>query len=94
MKCGDSDDHDARHQDENTDLRHTKRGMLTTANHGEDSNTSDFLVTLGSAEMMDGYNVVFGECVDGHDVLERAEKGLSRHGHFDEDIKIESCGTK
>jgi cyclophilin family peptidyl-prolyl cis-trans isomerase len=82
-----------RGQDENLSLRHERRGMLTLANNGEDSNNTDFLVTLGKADVFDGYNVAFGEIVEGQDVLERAEQSLSRLGHFNDEIKIDSCGT-
>jgi cyclophilin family peptidyl-prolyl cis-trans isomerase len=44
--------------------------------------------------MLDGYNVVFGELVEGDDVLSQIEKSLTRQGTFTSEIKIESAGTR
>jgi peptidylprolyl isomerase len=63
-------------------------------NSGENSNGSEFLITLGAADMLDGYHVVFGELVEGDEILNEVEKSLSRLGTFDSDIKIEASGTK
>lgn len=63
-------------------------------NEGQNSNGHQFMITLGTADMLDGYNVVFGELVEGEDVLIEAEKSLTRLGDFKEEIKIENCGTK
>lgn len=64
--------------DENLNLRHHKRGILAMANDGENGNGSEFLITLGKADMMDGYNVVFGELVEGDHVLNEVEQSLTR----------------
>ena len=63
-------------------------------NEGENSNGSEFLITLGQADVLDGYHVVFGELVEGEKVLDEVEKSLSRQGTFDSDIKIEATGTR
>ena len=47
-------------------------------NSGENSNGSQFLITLGKADVLDGYNVAFGELVDGDNVLSEIEKSLTR----------------
>jgi cyclophilin family peptidyl-prolyl cis-trans isomerase len=80
--------------DENLNLRHFKRGQLTLDNSGENSSGSEFLITLGSADMLDGYHQVIGELVEGDQVLNEVEKSLSRLGTFDADIKIEASGTR
>ena len=80
--------------DENTTLRHYKRGLLTTKNDGENANGSEFIITLDNTDFLDGYNVIFGELVEGEDVLTEVEKSLSREGHFKNEIKIESSGTR
>ena len=64
------------------------------SNDGENGNGSEFIITLGKTDMLDGYNVVFGELVHGDDVLDEVEKSLSRQGNLDSEIKIEACGTK
>ena len=55
--------------DEPNMLRHYKRGILSLANDGENSNGSEFMITLDKAGMLDGYHVVIGELVEGDDVL-------------------------
>ena len=64
------------------------------ANDGENSNGSEFMITLGKADMLDGYHSVIGELVEGDEVLKEAESSLTRLGTFDSEIKIESCGTR
>ena len=84
-----------RQLDENLNLRHTKRGTISFTNDGENSNGSEFVITLGdAANVLDGYNSVVGELVEGADVLSKAESSLNRHGSLDHSIKIEDCGTR
>ena len=47
---------DSRVADENLDLRHHKRGMLTMRNSGPNSNGSKFAVLFDEAHYLDGYN--------------------------------------
>jgi peptidylprolyl isomerase len=54
-------------------MRHHKRGQLTLVNDGENGNGHEFMITLGKADYLDGYNVVVGELVEGEDVLAAAE---------------------
>jgi len=61
---------------------------------GENALGSEFLVTLGQAEMLDGYNVVIGEMVEGDEVLKEIEQSLTRQGTFQHEIKIDATGTK
>ena len=81
--------------DENLNLRHVRRGTLSYANDGENSNGSEFIVTLGeSANVLDGYHTVVGQLVEGEDVLRKAESSINRHGTLDHTITIEDCGTR
>ena len=41
--------------DENLEVRHHKKGMLTMVNDGSHSNGSEFMVTFGEASYLDGY---------------------------------------
>ena len=85
---------EVRHTDENLELRHFKRGQLTMANNGENSNGSEFMITLGKADMLDGYHQVVGELVEGEDVLREAEQSVTRHGTVADEIRIENSGTR
>ena len=63
------------------------------ASQGEDGNGSEFMITLDNADILEGYNTVIGELVEGEDVLKTLEDGLARDGTFKEEFKIENCGT-
>ena len=78
--------------DENLNLKHHKRGMLTMNNTGPDTNNSQFLVTFGETPWLDGYHVVVGELVEGEEVLREVETIGTRDGKAKEVIKIENCG--
>ena len=56
--------------------RHDARGVLSMANKGKDTNTSQFFVTYREAKHLDGKHTVFGRVVGGLetlDVLENVE---------------------
>lgn len=75
-------------------MRHFKRGQLTLVNDGENANGHEFMITLDKADMLDGYNVVVGELVEGEDVLKQAEECVTRHGTVSDEIRIENSGTR
>ena len=52
---------------------HDQRGVLSMANHGPDTNGSQFFLTLGEARDLDGKHVVFGKVVEGLEVLHACE---------------------
>ena len=53
------------------DLRHDGAGKLSMANSGPGTNGSQFFITLGPAPWLNGGHTVFGQIVDGFDVLEQ-----------------------
>ena len=80
--------------DEDMTMRHNKRGQLTLPNNGENAGGSEFTITFGSANYLDGYQAVFGELVEGHKVLDALESGVDRHGAVNEDFRIIASGNK
>jgi len=60
-----------RFNDENFILSHRAPGWVAMANHGSDTNGSQFYIMLTKARWMDGKHVVFGKVVRGMDVVRK-----------------------
>lgn len=54
-------------------LKHDRRGVLSMANSGKDTNGSQFFITLGECSELDGKHSVFGYLVGGMETLNRIE---------------------
>ncbi|EGZ17153.1 hypothetical protein PHYSODRAFT_264205 [Phytophthora sojae] len=62
-------------------LKHSKRYILQMANAGPNTNGSQFCFMLGAAPHLNGKHVVFGEVVEGFEVVDKMEEaGVERDG--------------
>ncbi|KAI1451969.1 putative U-snRNP-associated cyclophilin [Annulohypoxylon moriforme] len=81
--------------DENFSLKHNQKGLLSMANSGPNTNGCQFFIITVPCPHLDGKHVVFGQVVDGMEVVDMIEKTKTgRRGRDtpDIDIIIAQCG--
>jgi len=70
-------------------LKHDKGGYLSMANRGGPTDGSQFFLTFVPTPWLDGKHTIFGEVVEGMDVLKKLEAAGSQGGATSEPLKMD-----
>jgi len=82
----------AKFEDENFMCKHLKRGYLSMANSGKNTNGSQFFITFKKTEWLDNMHVVFGCLKSGMEFLNELEQTPSEGEKPSQAIRVVDCG--
>ena len=79
--------------DENFQLKHDRKYLLSMANAGANTNGSQFFITTVLTPWLDGKHVVFGEVVSGQELVDQIEALGSQSGAPKGKVEIAASGV-
>ena len=82
----------ARFDDENFKNKHTKGMLLSMANAGPNTNGSQFFITFKETPWLDGRHVVFGEVLEGQNLVRELESIGTQSGSTKKTVTITDSG--
>jgi len=75
---------------ESFNILHDRAGLLGMANHGKDTNGSQFYITLRELSFLDGKSVIFGRVISGMRTVLKISKAATKNERPIQDIKVEA----
>ncbi|KAF3934708.1 Phosphatase [Dactylellina cionopaga] len=79
--------------DENFQTKHEKPYLLSMANAGKNTNGSQFFITFVKTPHLNGKHVVFGEVIEGKEIVDAIEANPQGRGDKPiKDVKIDASG--
>uniref|UniRef100_A0A7S3S1I8 Peptidyl-prolyl cis-trans isomerase n=1 Tax=Strombidinopsis acuminata TaxID=141414 RepID=A0A7S3S1I8_9SPIT len=82
----------AKFNDENFDLKHDRPYLLSMANSGKNTNGSQFFITFVETKWLNNKHVVFGEVLEGKDIVNQMERVGSSSGKTSKKVVIKESG--
>jgi peptidyl-prolyl cis-trans isomerase A (cyclophilin A) len=75
--------------------RFDKAGKLAMANAGPNTNGSQFFITVANTEWLTGKHTIFGEVVEGHDVVQKISKvARNRQDKPNKDVVVKNVAIE